>query len=104
METKYHPGWDLSEFRQPVPFDSSLFHQLAVRRKRKGTHNKKHVHVDAHEVRLNLAHIETANPCSGVVDLNYILHYNKMKTNPLHIHDPEENVNPLISKLMNKFN
>ena len=63
-------------------------------------YNKKQVHVDAHEVRLNLAHIETANPCSGVVDLNFMVHYNKMKANPLHIHDPEENVIPLISRLM----
>ena len=64
-------------------------------------YNKKQVHVDAHEVKLNLAHIETANPCSGVVDLNYMLHYNKMKTNPLHINNPEENVIPLISRNRN---
>ena len=29
-----------------------------------------------------------------------MVHYNKMKANPLHIYDPEENVIPLISRLM----
>ena len=65
--------------------------------------NKKQVHVEGYEVKANSAHMTRAGALthsSGTVDLNYMLYYNQMKTSLIHHSDGQENISPLISRLM----